>query len=224
MSFMRHINEACEHLRSIGIAPEIHDGEAVDDARICEIEKQLQFSLPRELRLYLLEMGDGFQLSYSAEPCTGKEDDQFWWGLDRIEAIMHYWGSMQTDLKLAGNDGGCESDEFRAELERRLRWLPVFGIGGGGYLFCIDYGEGNGTIRYHDIRLRPKHYPSIRLADSLDDWMNRWSRYGFSAPLYDGTEKHAFLESYCGELEGVFDWSPKKFRPIFDRIPQGWST
>lgn len=222
MHYRRYIDQACSHLQKLGINPEIRDGELVTDTQLSDIEAESNISLPSELRTYLLEMGDGFQLWYSAEPVTSDGENQFSWSIDFIEDIIDDYECIRDDMgSYADGDGEfCNTDECKNEARRRMNWVPVFGIGGGGYTFCIDTGEGNGEIRFHDIRMSDGYFPSIHLAKSIDDWMHRWSSFCFSQPLSDGTDQHTFLESYCWELDGTFDWSPQKFRTEFHRAPE----
>lgn len=223
MSFRSHIEIACKHLEKLGIAPQIREGTPVTEEQLVEAERVMQITLPAELRRYLKEMGDGFQLWYSAEPVTRNRKNEFCWMIDWLGDIVRVRHGMREDLtrNIAGESDSCVTDECKAESLKRMNWIPIFGIGGGGYTFCIDGNEGHGEIRYHDVRMSDGHYPSVFLATSIDDWMAKWSRFCFSEPLWDGTDEHGFLESYCWEMEGTFDWAASKFRKEFDRENEG---
>lgn len=220
MSYRKHIDECLSHLVSLGINPNVREGTKLSNGDFASAELTLGRTLPSELKAYLLEMGDGFTLTYEASPVTGNKDDYFWWKIDYFQDILEYAGSIHEDMNanLSGRNDMCQSAECIAESRKRLSWFPVFGIGGGGYTFCIDNRKDSGEIRFHDIRMSDDYFPSIVLAPSIDEWMSKWSRFCFSQPLYDSTDNHAFLESYCWEKEGTFDWSPKRFRSDFDRL------
>ncbi len=221
MHYLKYIEEACAHLRSLGIDPEVSEGFPVTEEILHEAELVMQMPLPHEIRSFLMEMGDGFQLSYSAEPITGDEDNQFYWGINSLGGIVSAYSDLRDEmLKNASGSGEyCDTEECKEESRKRSKWVPFYGIGGGGYTLCIDSGEGegNGEIRYHDIRFGDGHFPSIHLASDFDALIRQWSRYCFSEPLWDGTDKHGDLVSYCWEKEGAFDWAPNKFRQEFDR-------
>jgi hypothetical protein len=63
MHYLKYIEEACAHLRSLGIDPEVSEGFTVTEEILHEAELVMQMPLPHELRSFLMEMGDGFQLS-----------------------------------------------------------------------------------------------------------------------------------------------------------------
>ena len=183
----------------------------------------MQITLPSELCRYWKEMGDGFQLWYSAEPITGNTDDQFWWTIDCLGDIIGDYQGIRDQMarNINGEGDFCLTEQCQAESRIRINWIPIFGIGGGGYTFCIDANEGHGEIRFHDIRMSDGDLSSICLAASIDDWMTKWSRFCFSQPLWDGTDRHGFLESYCWGREGNFDWNSSKFRANFDLAHNG---
>ncbi|MES2709201.1 MAG: SMI1/KNR4 family protein [Verrucomicrobiota bacterium] len=222
MNYRGYFDKACGHLVKIGIEPAIREGRPVSEEELTLMEQRIQFPLPDELKAYLAELGDGFSLSYSAEPITGKPEDVFWWCISFLSDIEGDFQAIRHDMLFNANGGGhsCKTEACIEESRRRLNWIPIFGIGGGGYTFCIDAGAG-GAIRYHDIRMGDHYFPSVHLADGLDDWMRNWSRYCFSQPheKHEGGGGHCFLESYCWEMDGRFDWSPSRFRPEFDCRP-----
>lgn len=218
MSFQKHIEIATNHLRGIGIEPEIRRGRPVTNQDLDEAEEEMGIPLPDELRQYLIEMGDGFQWGYSVKSIIGNDGPEFfWWYIDCVEDIVSDYLSMREEMErnASGESDSCNTDACREESRRRMSWVPVSGVGGGGYTLCVDANEGGGEIRYHDIRMGDGHFPSIRLALSIDDWMAKWSRFCFSEPLWDGTDKHGDLVSYCWEKEGTFDWDASKFRAEF---------
>jgi len=219
MPFRDYIDLACEHLKTLGIEPIISEGEPISASAFLEAETEMGFPLPSELRRYLDELGDGFQLSYSAEPVTGNEDDQFWWQIDLLNDILMEREGMRQDLvcNLNGADDRRQTQACLEEIRKRLHWVPVFGTGGGGYTFCVDGGEGGGGIRYHDIEMSDSEMGSVHLAGSIEDWMAKWSRFCFSQPLWNGTSNHGHLVSYSYNLVGTFDWSPHRFRREFHR-------
>ena len=217
MSYQEYTEIASLHLRKIGVEPDISSGSPLTEKDLESAEDEMGVSLPAELREYLMEMGDGFQFGYSAEDITGNGDDFFFWGIDSLRDIVSDYQSMREEMERnAGGEGDyCDSEECKEESRRRMNWVPVSGIGGGGYTLCVDANEGRGDIRFHDIRMGDDHFPSIRLASSIHDWMAKWCRFCFSQPLWDGTDKHAELVSYCWEKDGTFDWDPSKFRTNF---------
>ena len=90
-----------------------------------------------------------------------------------------------------------------AESERRKRWFPFYGIGGGGYLLCLDLTKDPAPVCYYEricwVSQEPEFW-NFELAPSFKDFITEWSNYSFSDP---GCE----IVSYCMDKVGKFDWS-----------------
>lgn len=239
MKFYRHIAFAINHLDRLGADYEIVCGHYVSGARLREIEDQIGAPLPLEYKMYLKELGDGFQFRYYTprkvienviertsidwDSQIGKSllkqlDDPHFncWGLDDFESSFAQWEDYQYDLReeeiaqYLKHDG----EEYLQECRRRKRWLPIFGIGDGGYTLNYDLNSSTGAIRYHDIR-RPGQIDSAYIADGLDDWMKNWSLYSFSDPIYSRSQTQGLFNSICYCVNGRFLWEDQNFYPEF---------
>lgn len=246
MKFYRHIEAAINHLERLGIEYEIDIGRVrqISDAKITAFEDKLGEPLPMEYKAYLKELGDGFQFRYTTpiqfleemaervpldpESSIGRtrsaqlrEQHDNGWSLDYFYDTVMEWDGRGDDLaeseiiRYLNTDG----EEYVNECRRRRRWFSIMGIGCGGYTLNYDYGTNIGAIRYHDIRM-PGYQASAHVANSLDDWMEKWSRYAFSNPISPetGIQWHSF-DSYCYGISGEFPWDDEHFLPAF-RIPR----
>lgn len=240
MNFYRHIQRAIDHLEFLGIPYEIDRGRPVPDSDIADFEEKLGQGLPMEYKEYLSELGDGFRVYYNTPEAyldriiealgldLASEAGQRKrasimdfpynsWGLDPFDDTTNDWEYRQPDLSEDAIASYLDTDgeEYLNECRRRRQWLPILGVGGGGYTVNYDYGIDFGAIRYHDIRM-PGHAASAYVASSLDDWMHKWSQFSFSSPIYqNGGTQAAFFESYCDIIEGKFPWDGDHFLSEF---------
>ncbi|MES2981830.1 MAG: SMI1/KNR4 family protein [Verrucomicrobiota bacterium] len=235
MKYLHYYESATKQLDQLGIEYEIIQGEIISIDQMRNYEELLGFSLPKDYKDYLLEMGDGFSLRYETprtyleeniimslgsdspklenELKAAKDGHYNVWGLNLIEDSIGCWECDQDELSeeniLQYLDWNAE--EYLNECRRRRRWFPIAGIGGGGETLNLDCNTDSGSIRYHDIR-RPGDSKSAYIADSLDVWIAIWTRYTFSDPTYSNGMQ-GFMNSICYSIEGKFPWTDMKFLP-----------
>jgi hypothetical protein len=166
--------------------------------------------IPEELAAYLQELGDGFSIQWEM-PDTG---DLVSFGLSSLEDTLqeHPW-HLQQLREICETQKG-EGNEIAQEARRRMDWIPIIGIGEGGYYFCLDTHKQ--FIRYHESYWQ--HNPAVwqsSLAPSLLDLVRNWSRFCFSEPILDGS--NVSMTIFAGRLKGQFDWAPSCFDARFDR-------
>lgn len=237
MKYAPYIKLAIDQLERLGIQYEIVQGEVVSIDQIREYEDTIGFPLPKEYKEYLFELGDGFSLRYETpisyleakvlavlNSDSSKLDEALKeaknghynvWGLDSIEATVGEWECNQEELSEENIEEYLDwnGEDYLNECRRRRRWLPISGIGGGGYTLNIDCNTDNGCIRYNDIR-RSGDTNSTYLADTLESWMANWSRYTFSDPIYSNGLQ-GYISSLCYSISGEFPWSDFSFLPQF---------
>ncbi|MBN8460738.1 MAG: SMI1/KNR4 family protein [Verrucomicrobia bacterium] len=237
MKYTRYINLAIDHLNRNGIEYEILQGEMVSIEQIRDCEETIGFSLPREYREYLFEIGDGFSLSYETpmkyleerilavlHSDSSKQHEALKsvknghrnrWRLDSIADTISEWECTQKELSEESIKEYLKwnGEEYLNECRRRRRWFPISGIGGGGRTINIDCNTDSGSIRYHDIR-NPGNTNSTYIAHSLEFWMANWSQYTFSDPTYSYTTQMG-ITCLCDSLDGEFPWADSSFLPKF---------
>lgn len=217
MSFEKYFIAAHNHLKAIGLNPEIRRGQPLSAQEIKNLEAELGHPLPRELIEYLLEFGDGFD--FICAPSTL----QFiaYWGIPRITEMLSCWSCIHDEAVSVskGEDDYVHdgTEECRREASKRRHWLPIVNLS-GDYI-CMDMACHPSPIRYHNkywaVGTGAAEGNSMILAPSLEDFIRSWSRFCFSEPLIDG--HHLELGSYIDGEEGTFDWDPSKFSPQYDR-------
>lgn len=208
MKFYSYIQRVAEHLDKLGVDYTIQKGTPIAPEEIKRFDDLVGSSLPKELKEYLEEMGDGFVFYH---PSGG-------WHIEGFSACIEEWGSNQDDLmdeELERYYGSNFDEEVLAEGRRRRKWLPIYGFGGGGYTINYDCGEELGAIRYHDIR-NPANKSSACIAKSIEEWMDKWSRFCFTSPA--GSD---FFESYIDSVEGNFSWDEALFSQEYTIDNQG---
>ena len=170
--------------------------------------------MPSELAEYLNELGDGFAIEWETA-----EGNRFNCGLSFIEDIASAYSGMQKDLqRLASDESGSTPDAVRQEARRRLAWVPIMGVGEGGYMFCLDTAATANRVTYFDIRWvshTADHWRSS-FGDSLLDLICQWGRFCFSDPV-TATGEYVSLPILADRLAGPFDWHPSNFLARFDR-------
>ncbi|MEO0795660.1 MAG: SMI1/KNR4 family protein [Verrucomicrobiota bacterium] len=199
---------ASKHLRTNGIEPLLIEGEPISEARLLDAERKIGRPIPQDLRTFFLEMGDGFQF------IPDREKENLFFMVSWLEDIVDNADFPKILQEEAEDTGGNPSDLVAAELKRRQNWLPIYNIGGGGYMFCLDLEESPSPVRYYERCYWPSDAPetwTFKLADSFHDFVLQWSRYCFEEA------NGATLINIAMGLTGKFDWAPTRFNPIYDR-------
>jgi SMI1 / KNR4 family (SUKH-1) len=221
MNFNTLFDDVSQFLAERGITVDRCDGDILSSSAISEFEAELGLRLPTELRQYLTEVGDGFSLQYEWQ--TEHGTDLFDWSISPIEDILAEREEAKDILEAItdgnGSDYGFEdvSPEQIEAARLRLAWLPVHGVGDGGYVFAMDSSSEPAPIRFFDI-----HYgavtpvaSSLILAPSLTQWVRSWSRFCFSKPAPGG--KPYEFATFAASRSGLFDWAPENFLSALDR-------
>jgi len=206
-----------------GISAEITQGEIVDDNSLDELESEWKVKLPESLRAYWKTLGDGFDFQYEwKNPNSGREE-LFRWGLSAIEDINDEREQQLEILETIEQGEGQTSygipdyhPEAKTNAKAKFGWLPIFGVGDGGTIICLDTLMPDGQIRcFETFQFTQASDQSIIVAESLIGWLNSWSRFCFSDPAPEGKLIH--LSTFLESRSGSFDWSPKLFLPFFNR-------
>lgn len=217
MSFKKYFYAAHDHLKAIGLAPEIRSGQRLLVQDVKDLESELGRPLPQELTEYFLELGDGFAF-LCGHP---KRMLVAYWGIPPLAEMLSCWSCIHDEavsVSKGENDYVHDgTEECRREASKRLHWLPIENL--SGTYICIDMACHPSPIRYHNkywaVGTGASEGNSMILAPSLRDYIRMWSRFCFSEPVIDG---HPLgLGSYVDGKEGVFDWDPSRFSPRYDR-------
>jgi hypothetical protein len=184
----QQIENVFAFLAERGISAEITKGEIVDDSSLEDLESEWRVTLPESLKAYWKTFGDGFDFQYEwRNPDSGREE-LFRWGLSAIEDINDEREQQLEILEAIAQGKGQASygipddhPESKANAKAKFGWLPIFGVGDGGTVICLDTSTPDGQIRCLDsFHLTQASDQSIVVADSLNDWFNSWGRFCFS--------------------------------------------
>jgi len=211
-----HFEAAARFVRSLGLECSLVERDPLSPAAIDALGARLGGSVPDELAAYLAELGDGSSIQWELGDWRA-DGRSFTAGLSFIDDIANAHVSMQEDLTQVATSVNTP-DALREEARRRLAWVPMMGVGGGGYIFCLDPTASSHRIRYYDIRWTgyPPQVWHASIGDSLLDLVRHWSRFCFSDPIStDGAHISFFI--LADRLPGPFDWDPKNFATRFDR-------
>jgi len=204
-----YFESSARFLRQKGISAELYDGRPVSESELTMLSDTLGVAVPDELLGFLRELGDGFKFQWDL-PSNG---DLMSFGLSFLDDIIREREWIPQDLREVAANGPANVAE---EAMRRLGWLPVMGVGDGGYEFCLDTSLHPAPVSYYVTYWKdcPETWKVIT-ADSLPDLVRNWSRYCFSDPPVGGG--HVSLTQIAEELDQNFDWAPSHFDPQFDR-------
>lgn len=227
MNFDALFDKVAEFLATRGAHVERSDGRRLSGSELAELENALGLRLPAEYRKYLTDLGDRFRFQYNWTWAPDKDSELFHWGLSSIEDVQAEREATKEILDSVvsghGDDYGVKINgpEDIERARKRLQWLPIYGIGDGGYVFSLDTSETPAPIRYQDV-----HYESTApiesamiVATSLTDWIHQWSRYCFSDPAPTG--KPYSFTTFASSRPGLFDWAPQNFLPTLNRNANG---
>jgi hypothetical protein len=207
--FSEYFRAAEMHLRASGKSPQIREGRPVSDAQLDDVERLIKRSIPRELRLFFCELGDG----YSFEPDEGQEGFMIGWLGDYRYKVAGFVDAIREEAP-PGREYRNPPELVARELAKREDWFPFYNFGGGGYMFCLDLNESPSPIRYYERVYWPDDSPDtwgFQAADSFLTFVRQGSRFCF-ADLLDGT-----LIGHASGASGRFDWAPSRFNSIYDR-------
>jgi SMI1 / KNR4 family (SUKH-1) len=221
MNYNSIFDDVSQFLAERGVSVVRSDGELLSPSEISEFEAELGLRLPQDLKRYLSEVGDGFSIQYEWPSEYGIE--LFDWSIAPMEEVLAERDEAKEILEAIisgeGSDFGFEdvSPEQIAAARQRLGWLPLYGLGEGGYVFALDSSNEPPPIRFFDI-----HYgavapvsSSLILAPSFTDWIRNWSRFCFSKPAPSG--KPYEFSTFAESRSGLFNWAPENFLAALDR-------
>lgn len=207
--FAEYFVAAARHLESVGFKPDIRIGNPVSSEQLDETERMIGRAIPTELRAYFLEMSDDY--------CFSPDGKQFGFEIgcygDYEFKVAGFSERLREEAPLEANRNHT-AEEVGQELVRREKWFPFYNFGGGGYMFCLDLNESPPPVRYYERCYWPRNstdHWNLKMADSFHDFIRQWSRYCFA------DANGVSLINVAMKARGVFDWSPSRFNPIFDR-------
>jgi hypothetical protein len=203
--FKEYFIEAQEFLRRQGMNPALRQARSVSEADIDVVNQRTDWPMPAQLRGFWTEMGDGFAFVPNDAPDFPLEGWEPNWLSDYATWHTGFSGAIEEEAagEIASSRPRVDPQLLREEAERRRRWIPFYGFVGGGDVLCLDV---EGKVRFYEAlnwRARPATW-SFVLADSLRDFVEKWSRYSFTEPGCPWT-------SFCHGLSGVFGWGPSHF-------------
>jgi hypothetical protein len=207
--YRRYFEAAAQFLESLGIPHGLYEGRKLAESELEALAGSLGVNIPVQLSDYLRELGDGFDFQWE-HPAGGELFD---FGLSTIEDIRGERSWLREQLREVSQR---ETNDLVEEAHRRSYWLPIIGIGEGGYEFCLDTRIEPAPVCYYE-----SHWQTNRavwqssLAGSLLELVREWSRFCFSQPMIDGA--FVDLTIIAGKLNGKFSWAPSYFDPHFDR-------
>jgi hypothetical protein len=203
--FREYFIAAQDFLRKQGLNPILWRAKSVSQADIARVDQLTDRPMPAELRRFYTEMGDAFEFvpdDVPNSPLEGWEpnhlSDYAIWNKGFFSQIEE-----EVSREIGSNRPRVEPGLLRHEAERREQWTPFYGFSGGGDVLCLD---SEGKVQFYqamDWTACPD-LCSFVLADSLPDFVERWSKYSFVAPGSSWT-------SFCWGRSGIFDWSPGHF-------------
>jgi SMI1 / KNR4 family (SUKH-1) len=183
----------------------LRQARAVSEADIALADERTGRPMPGQLRCFYTEMGDAFEFVPDDVPNSPLDgwvpnhlSDYEIWNSGFSTAIEE-----EADEEIQSRRPRVEPKLLREEAERRKLWVPFYGFVGGGDVLCLD---SEGKVRFYEAlvwRACPNTWDFV-LADSLIDFVEKWSRFCFVAPGCNWT-------SFCTECSGIFDWAPSHF-------------
>jgi len=192
---------ALTHLRALGMDAAIIPGTPVTAADLDAVDQVTDYPMPEPLRRFYLELGSGFRFEPDQRDFSGLWGwDPMWLDDHRISNTDFHF---QVEDDVSNHPRVTKDERFEAIVADRKRWVSFY-FGGDGCRLCLDPA---GAVRYYQVIWWPGLPDTwdFRLADSFDDFMERWSRYHFISP--EGREWTSFCYDRCGS----FDWAPEHF-------------
>jgi hypothetical protein len=208
--FLEYFIRAREYLSQQGLNPTLAMGAPVSESDLNALDNEMDFPMPRELRQFYLQVGDGFAFlpDGSDSKLVGWEHthlaDHKIWNNGFSSAIQEV-----AQREISNPTPRSNLELLNQETVRRKRWMPFYGFVGGGDVLCLDLGMNPPGVRFH------KALFWVALADTWDfllaasfpEFVECWSRFSFISPNGGWT-------SYCQERSGRFDWSSEHFPQI----------
>ena len=188
----------------------IQQGKPLSAADIDAVDQSTDYPMPPELRRFYIEMGDGFEFVPNDVPDTPAYGWAPNWLSDYLISNQGFHMAIEEELCREVDGGRPRVDEqlLRVEALKRKSWIPFYGFTGGGDVLCLD---AEGKIQFYqalDWTAMPDLCKGFVLAESLTDFVARWSEHSFVAPSCGWT-------SFCWNRSGVFDWSRSHFQVTF---------
>lgn len=207
-----YFEAAIRFLETKGIACELYEGRRLSESELAELPQTIGTRIPQDLYAYLRELGDGFSIQWELP----NSSDLVCFGLSFLDDIQQEFAWLQNQLREIADNGRAEIAE---EAKRRMNWLPVIGIGEGGYEFCLDTMTESAAVHYYESQW-PNNQAvwQSSIGRSLKNLIREWSRYCFSPPIINGV--YISMTIVAGNLDRQFDWAPSRFNAQFDRGPQ----
>lgn len=203
--FREHFISAQNYLCQRGLHPVVRHARMVLETEIDLVDQRTDRPMPVELRRFYTELGDAFEFIPDDIPNSTLDG----WEPNHL-SDYEIWnrgfsGAIEEEAaqEIGSGRPRAEPQPLREEAERRKLWIPFYGFNGGGDVLCLD---SEGKVRFYEAlvwRACPGTWDFV-LANSLADFVERWSRYCFVAPGCRWT-------SFCCECSGIFDWGPSHF-------------
>ena len=206
--FLEHFVAAKEHLQSLGLQADVVMGTRPVRQRLVRVDQKIDLPMPKELRDFYLELGNGFRFV----PDTNPNSELVAW--EAMHLAQHticnqgFGQQLEEDAMVEVNSARprADPDLLRKEISLRKKWMPFYGFVGGGSYLCLDLSEPVPAVRFHETLYWyaiPQTWSFI-LAPSFTEFVEKWSRYHFLSPSGEWT-------SFCSGRSGVFDWAPEHF-------------
>ncbi|MGJ8641508.1 MAG: SMI1/KNR4 family protein, partial [Opitutaceae bacterium] len=207
--YKEYFEIAKKFLNQKGLNPEFGNRRSISENDIDALDKDTDQPMPKELREFYSELGDGF---WFAPDHSDNSTLDGWEGNLLSDYRIHNRGfssaiEEDTEHELATDPARVERAFLHEQAEKRKRWIPFYGFCGSGDTLCLD---SEGRVQFYqalDWAGDSDLCQGFMLAASLTEFVEKWSRYYFISPTGGWT-------SFCWDRGGVFDWNPKHFPKI----------
>jgi cell wall assembly regulator SMI1 len=209
--FLEYFLRAGEHLRKQGLNAALMMGTQVSEQELKLLDANTDFPMPSELRLFYLELGDGFQFVPDENNTTDLVGWEPMYLADYKMCNRGFGGEIKREAgrEIRNSTPGADPSLLRQEVERRKLWIPFYGFVGGGDYLCLDLSSTPPPVRFYQALTWTAlpHTWDFVLASSFSEFIERWSYYHFLTPVGEWT-------SFCRGRSGRFDWAPPHFPHI----------
>lgn len=214
--YLEYFTTARDILGQKGLKPELRNRNPVSEKDIDNLNNETDHPMPRELRDFYCELGDGFTF----DPDSSGEFSLYGWEANLLSDYrIHnrgFWSAIEeeADYELENESPRVDIALLREQSERRKAWIPFYGFVGGGDVLCLD---SEGKVQFYqalDWVADTELCKGFVLAGSFQEFIKKWSKYNFISPRAGWT-------SFCKNRTGTFDWADHHFPKIESNAEQG---
>lgn len=175
-----------------------------------ELEEETSFVFPQTLKDFYTNQAGSVIFNWSTEPeVFGNNCKTGSLHLLSPEEIRESYDYMKWQVEEArGNQEELSYNEgLQALVNDWMHWIPVFKFPNGD-AFCIDKRNCSIVFLEHDVMDGGPNVHGTRIAQNLDNLIDKWSRIGF-VDIYDWTD---------GVNESGIDLNKPIFQKLIERL------